>query len=185
MTAVLIGKSKLKIKLDPFEAAKLFKNADNISCQDPETRYILKIILGRAISKTAFRLDCDRLKVELFPAASGGCIIYFTKSPERKRYKRNLDAEFKFLMEFSDSNKAVAASKTFYKNLRNIKNSRLYKFGKKYYLIVSSNSGYPLSLPLIKEFADSLQCSDTAAAIVSEYGNLMISENAIEKLAKI
>lgn len=185
MTAVLVGKSKLKIRLEHFEMTELFKVTDTISCKDPETRYILKVILGKAITKTGFRLDCERLKVELFPSASGGCLIYFTKLPYYKRFRQNQNADFKFTMEFSSCDNAVAASKTFKNLLLDKENSSLYKLHEKYYIVVSSASGYPLPFPVIKEFADSLHCSNTAAAIVSEYGNLMISDNAIEKLAAL
>ncbi len=185
MTAVMVGNSKLKIKLDADEAYKLFKNTTSVSCYDPEVRHILKAILKKALCQTDFILDCEKFKVELFPSAYGGCIIYFTKAPQGKRYRKKADPKFKFLLEFSDSNNVIAASKSFHYRLPNCNRSSLYKYQDRYYLIVTSPSGKLFSSPMIKEFADSLQCSDTAAAIVSEHGNLIISENAIEKLAAI
>lgn len=185
MTAILVEKGKLKIHLEHFEMTELFKVTGSISCKDPEMRYILKIILGKAITKTGFKLDCERLKVELFPSVTGGCVIYFTKLPHYKRFRQNREANFKFTMEFSSCENAVAASKTFKSFLLNKENSSLYKLEERYYLVVSSAAGYPLPFPVVKEFADSLHCSNTAAAIVSEYGNLMISDNAIEKLATL
>ncbi len=185
MTAVMVDNSRLKIKLDADEAYKLFKDTTFVSCHDPEVRQIFKAILKKALCQTNFILDCEKFKIELFPSIYGGCIIYFTKAPRVKRYHKKSDTKFKFLLEFSDSNHVIAASKSFRCCLPNCDKSSLYKYQDRYYLIVTSPSGKFLSSPIIKEFADSLQCSDTAAAIVSEYGNLMILDNAIEKLAII
>lgn len=185
MTAVMVNGSKLKIKLDADEAYKFFKNTTSVSCYDPEVRHVLKAILKKALCLTEFTLDCEKFKVELFPSAGGGCIIFFTKSPVGKRYRKNPDTKFRFLLGFSDSNDVISASKSFNSRLVGCDKSSLYKLYDRYYLLVTSRSGKFFSSPLIKEFADSLQCSDTAAAIVSEYGSLMIGDNAIEKLATI
>ena len=57
MTAVTVGKSKLKIMLDAYESSNLFNRTDELTCCDPQTRSVLRTILGRAIAKTDFKQD--------------------------------------------------------------------------------------------------------------------------------
>lgn len=182
MTAITVGPSKLKITIDANESAELFCRATAFTCRDPETQSVLRILLQKALRNTNFKLDCKRLYVEMYPSAGGGLIIYFTKTPYRKRYKRNPNAKVVYLLRFSDTNGAIAASKLLsrYPPLK----SSLYRYGKSYYLAVSSPIT-EFSPAVIAEFADSALCSDTAYAIVSEYGSSVIDENAIEKLSRL
>ncbi len=182
MTAITVGPSKLKITIDANESAKLFCRAATLTCRDPETQSALRILLGKALQSTDFKLDCKRLYVEMYPSAGGGFIIYFTKTPYRKRYKRNPAAKIVYLLGFSDTNGAIAASKLL--SRQSTLKSSLYRYGKAYYLAVSSPIA-EFSTTVITEFADSVLCSDTAYAIVSEYGSSVIDENAIEKLSRL
>ena len=180
-----IGNSKLKITLDPEETVDFFAECDNLSCADPETRYSLRILLGLALTKTEFKLDSERLFVEMYPSASGGCIIYFTKTPHRQRYKRKKDAIFTFLLEFDNTENAITISKALCQKGVKIEKSSLYKYNNLYYLIVLSSFNKALNSAFITEFADSCTGSNTASAIVSEHGNVIIEQNAVEILSKI
>ncbi len=182
MTATTVGPSKLKITIDQNESAELFCHAAALTCRDPETQSALRTLLRKALRKTDFKLDCKRLYVEMYPSVSGGFIIYFTKTPYRRRYRQNPNGKIMYLLRFSDTNSAIAASKLL-KGCPSLKSS-LYRYGGSYYLAVSS----PLkefSTAVITEFADSALCSDAAYAIVSEYGSTVIDENAIEKLSRL
>lgn len=183
MTAVTVGMRKLKITLDAKESSLLLCGNERPSCHDPKTRQFLAAILKKALPKTDFLLDCDRLFVEIYPSALGGHIIYFTKAPLLRRFHKNPDPMLSLLLKFSDSSDSFALSKKFVQIKFSPKQSGFYKYKGEYCLILTASpSSFPYSL--INEFADSVVCSDIAAAAVSEYGKALIKDNAVEIISR-
>ena len=79
MTVDTINENKLRICLDAKETKQLFGSFEKIDYNDPDTRFALNLILKQALPEVEFALNCQRLFVEVSPALSGGCNIYFTK----------------------------------------------------------------------------------------------------------
>lgn len=183
MTAVTVGIRKLKITLSPEESSQFLGQSENPCCKDPKTRRFLAALLRSALSKTDFRLDCDRLYVEIYPSALGGHVIYFTKAPLLRRFHKNSE-NFSLLLRFKDfSELSLLCQKLTHENFSE-NSSVLYKYRGEYSLFLSAPpSAFPY--PLITEFADTVICSDIAVATVSEYGKLLIKENAVEVLSKL
>lgn len=184
MTAVTIGKRKLKITLDMRESAALFENGV-ISHKSRDLRRRLCAILKKAAVSCDFSLDCERIFVEIYPSASGGHIIYFTKSPLLKRFKEKRDGRFCFLMRFSDADAPFAFSKRCREGGALPLESSFHKLHGRYFLSLTFRTADPIPISLITEFADRVVCSETAAATVSEYGKTILYENAVEVLSRL
>lgn len=180
MTVTTLGKSKLKITLSRLEASKLFGNGEHTACRDRGTQYILRVILAKALTKACFTLDCERLFVEMFPSASGGRIIFFTKSSLLAPLKQTSASLYYYLLEFTDINPASQICRLVFKQKELLVKSSLYKFRKKYYLALLSKSPYLVSATTAEEFADRCIRSKTAFAIVSEHGKKLIDDNAVD-----
>ncbi len=185
MFASKISSRKLKITLDSKESAELINRLYKVPRDNLQLKHILRILLSKAAAKTDFTLDCERIYVELFPSVNSGLIIFFTKYPQVKKYRLNSAKVFKYLLEFSDSDSVIRAAKAFAAQKKDCFQSSLFKKQDKYYLIISCKTGIPITYALLTEFADRCVCSHTASAIVSEYGKKILSENAVDLLAKI
>ena len=182
MTAVSVGTRKLKITLSAEESYPLFSSDSVPCCTDPKTRKFLATLLKKALPKTDFRLDCDRLYVEIYPSTLGGHIIYFTKAPLLKRFHKNPNQQFSFLLSFKDFERLVGICKALKKAEFYSQNSKLYKYKGEYCLtLLTVPSDIPYSI--ITEFADSDSYSNRKAAVIGEYGKLMIKDDALNILA--
>lgn len=184
MIAVTVGKRKLKILLNADESISLFQNSSYFSCAEPETKRILRKILNTAIAHTDFILDTNRLFVEIYPCSLGGVAIYFTKAPYTGKYRLNPNYEYKCSLSFSDFESVRILCRELINRCEDRFTSSLYKYNNEYILIIGSKGKNRLPFPLITEFADSICCKNIAAEAVSEHGNSIIKENAIEALSK-
>lgn len=63
-----------------------------------------------------------------------------------------------------------------------IENSRLYRIGKKYRLIIEFSASAPKTFLGIREYADGIFCSSVKVAATEEYGRLLLSSGAVEAL---
>ncbi|MBO7217800.1 MAG: adaptor protein MecA [Clostridia bacterium] len=182
MTAVSVGMRKLKITLSAEESSPLFSNEGAPCCADPKTRKFLAALLKKALPKTDFRLDCDRLYVEIYPSTLGGHIIYFTKAPLLKCFHKNPVQQLSLLLTFKDFEDLISLCKVLFKENFCPLNSRLYKYKGEYCLSISAApSAIPYSI--ITEFADSVSYSNLRAALIGEYGRLLIKDDTLNILA--
>lgn len=183
MLAVTVGIRKLKITLSAEESYRFLGKIAKPCCKDPETRRFLAALLRSALHKTDFRLDCDRLYVEIYPSALGGHIIYFTKPPLIRRFHKNPSSNLTLMLEFKDFGDLISICKKLKSEGSSEIRSALYKYKGEYSLLITSSPS-AFSYPLITEFADKVICSDIAVASVSEYGKLLIKDNAIDIISQ-
>ena len=181
MTVTRLNSNKLKITLDKEESSFLFNHTSLPRFSDPHTLKSLRYILKKATHKTDFLDNSCRLYVEIYPLSPSGVIIYFTKpdevpSPSKEQglltyiiSADSLDSILKLCYILSGQPRAADSS--------------LLKYNGSYHLILQTE---PLKkIPQIKEFADNICTSKLTAAKISEYGKTIISDNAIDSLAKL
>ena len=187
MTVDTINENKLRICLDAKETKQLFGSFEKIDYNDPDTRFALNLILKQALPEVEFALNCQRLFVEVSPALSGGCNIYFTKTNYKgKRYRTSNNTCFLYIFEFDSCQDAINVSKEIVK-LKNSSDldSKFYKFDSKYRMIIESkiiDSNIPT---LMNEFSVPLTNEDSQKQKTIEYGKEIISDNAISVLANL
>ncbi len=187
MTVDTINENKLRICLDARETRQLFGSFDKIDYNDPDTRLALNLILREALPEAEFTLNCQRLYVEVSPALSGGCNIYFTKTNSKgKRYKLSNSAFYLYIFEFDSCEDAISASKELMKSKTSINfDSKFYKFGSKYRMIISSNQTANDLVGLLKEFSQLLSNEDFENQKTLEYGKEIIGEKAVNILSSL
>ena len=187
MTVDTINENKLRICLDARETRQLFGSFEKIDYNDPDTRLALNLILREALPEADFTLNCQRLYVEVSPALSGGCNIYFTKTNSKgKRYKLSNSAFYLYIFEFSSCQDAINASKQLVNSKKAYSyESKFYKFGSKYRMIISSSQATSDITGLFKEFSELLSNEDFEKQKTLEYGKEIISENAVNVLSRL
>ena len=182
MTVTRLSSKRIKITLDKDESSLLFNHTSLPRFSDPHTIKSLRYILRKATHKTDFLENSCRLYVEIYPLSPSGVIIFFTKPDEaRSTLKqqglctyiitaKNLESTFKLCrLSLCDQSKIVA--------------SKLLKYNGAYHIILQT--ALLKKIPQIKEFADNICTSKLTAAKISEYGKTIISDNAIDSLAKL
>ena len=80
MTVVSEGPLCLKIHLNKYELKKYFTGYSKIKFDDPEVKKTISMLLDIASNMTDFELKSNKM-IEVFPTASGGCILKFTSDP--------------------------------------------------------------------------------------------------------
>lgn len=186
MTVSSLGNDKLKISLDAKEIKRLFGSYEKIDCNDPGTKFALNLLLKQAVPESDFKMNAQKLNVEIVKNLFGGCDIYFLKSNlifkkviASDSYKQNC------IMEFSSLDNAITAAKLIkQKHICKIE-SRLYRMKTKYRIIVTSEKEVSKILFCANEFADNFMFSHTEKAKTEEYGKEIISSDAIALLASL
>ena len=187
MTVDTINENKLRICLDAKETRQLFGSYEKIDYNDPDTRFALNLILKQALPDADFTLNCQRLYVEVSPALSGGCNIYFTKTNIKgKRYRSTNNAIFQYIFEFDSCQDAINASKELVKlNFSNDIDSKFYKLDSKYRMIILSRQNALDISFVMKEFSRLLSNQDNEKQKTIEYGKEIIGDNAVLTLSNL
>ena len=178
MTFVSLGEDRLKISLDAKEVLRLFGSYEKIDCTDKDTRFALNLLLKQALPESDFKLNCQRLNVEIVKNLFGGCDIFFFKPLK----VRCLDLR-EYVFEFSDFEDSIMASKMLTARCLPKSESRLFLFSGRYRLTGSCWRDFPYS-PVL-EFAETVFTSKTETAKTEEYGKELIGENALRLLASL
>ena len=92
----------LKIHLSKYELKKYFNSYNEIDIENPNAKRTLSILFNIAVNTSTFEMSGKRL-IEVFPTASGGCILKFTSNPlpcERNENNKNKFNQF-FTYPFS------------------------------------------------------------------------------------
>ncbi len=186
MTVDTINENKLRICLDAKETKQLFGSFEKIDYNDPDTRFALNLILKQALPEVEFTLNCQRLYVEVSPAISGGCNIYFTKTNSKAKRYRMSNSSLVYIFEFDSCQDAINASKEVAKLEGSTQlSSRFYRFSSKYRMIIESKQN-SLDFPLVlKEFSVLLSNETSEKQKTIEYGKEIISDNAVSVLANL
>ena len=80
MTVISEGPLCLKIHLSKYELKKYFNSYNEINIENPNAKRTIGILFNIAVNMSTFETSGKRL-IEVFPTASGGCILKFTSNP--------------------------------------------------------------------------------------------------------
>ena len=79
MEFLLIGESKIKIVLSSAEAKKQGLDTTSADVSGPLARRVLWRILDMAKTEVGFDPKGDKVLIQLYPLANGGCELFVTK----------------------------------------------------------------------------------------------------------
>ena len=193
MTVVSEGPLCLKIHLNKTELKKYFTSYSKIHFNDPNIKRTITLLFEAAITSAEFETTGKRI-IEVFPTASGGCILKFTCEPLPKLsaepQKRNLRLKSKneknnpYIFAFNDFEDLLRVTLLLYNTNAKKYKSSLYTYKSKYYLkifipIFDIKSGI-----LINEFSAFSAKGSNAEAVLSEYTKCIIKQNALGILAE-
>lgn len=195
MTVISEGPLCLKIHLNKYELKKYFNSYNEINIENPNTKRTLGILFNIAVNTSTFEMSGKRL-IEVFPTASGGCILKFTSSPlplEAKKSFKNENLKLKNLK--NKNNPYIFCFKTFEDLLAVIEKlhanktvnnytSSLYTLNKKYFLKINIPI-YDFKTGIFaNEFSDYKTKGILAESLINEYGYPLIQCNAINEVGK-
>ena len=195
MTVVSEGPLCLKIHLNKYELKKYFTGYSKIKFDDPEVKKTISMLLDIASNMTDFELKSNKM-IEVFPTASGGCILKFTSDPfpirtsdsneiKNFRLKSKTEKNNPYIFRFESFNYLITVIEELFKN-NHSKNytCSLYQIKKKYYLkIVIPIFDIKTGL-FINEFSSFSTKGNIAECLLEEYGKCIIRNNAIVTLGK-
>lgn len=187
MTVSSLGNDKLKISLDAREIKRLFGSYEKIDCNNPNTKFALNLLLKQAVPESDFKLNSQKVNVEIIKNITGGCDIYFLKNNLFFKKRVITDGSKQtYIMEFSCLEDAIKASKLIETGPIPSKiKSCFFRFKTNYRLIISSENELSKALYCANEFAEKFFYTNTEKAKTEEYGKELISENAISLLSSL
>lgn len=194
MTVVSEGPLCLKIHLNKTELKKYFTSYSKIHFSDPNIKRTISLLFEAAITSAEFETTGKRI-IEVFPTASGGCVLKFTCEPLPKsapntqsknlRLKSKVDKNNPYIFAFSDFEDLLKVAFLLKNtNATNYKSS-LYTKNLKYYLKIFIPIFDIKSGVLINEFSSFSTKGSRAEAVLSEYSKCLINENAINLLVNV
>lgn len=188
MTVNLLAENKLKITLDASELRALFGDYRKIDYADPATRCALGALLRQAAGDADFALDCEQVRIEVYPTAVGGCAIYFTKSdaPLRKKAKLRRGGRPRFyLLECADGADLLETVAALYDDplLRSVP-SRLYRMERGYRLAVAATPAVNAALPHLREYCDRVLRANVDLAYTEEYGSRLTDGCVVREIGR-
>lgn len=185
MTVSTLGTDKLKVSLDAREIKRLFGSYERIDPNNPNTKFALNLLLKQAVPESDFKLNCQKINVEIVKNLSGGCDIYFVKSGLLlKRASLPDNAKIFYTIEFACCEHAIRAAKLLKQKAYDRKvESRLFRTTTKYRIIISSERDLLGELICINEFAEKIHSSYAEKAKTEEYGKEIIESDALNILS--
>ena len=177
-----IAQNKLKITLFNEDLTKWNIDIKNLTSDSEEIRNIFWSILKQAQVETDFKIDGSQLMVEAISQPDKFVMIVTKTGAEKKKpielpsapKQRNL-----LIFAFPSINEVKQACSVI-KNFYNGK-SVLYRFEDEYYL--SLNPYNSKKLDVLTEYGREIKDVVSVSGMLSEYGKMLITENAVEKTA--
>lgn len=193
MTVVSEGPLCLKIHLNKTELKKYFTSYSKIHFNDPNIKRTIYLLFEAAITSAEFETTGKRI-IEVFPTASGGCILKFTCEPLPKLNTEAKKPNLRLKSKTEKNNPYIFAFKNFedllgaifsVKNadIKNYKSS-LFTHKSKYYLKIFIPIFDIKSAILINEFSTFSTKGSSAEAVLNEYTKCLIDKNAVDVLIK-
>ena len=195
MDFLLIGESKIKIVLNEEEAGRYKLDTAATDVGGPGARRAFWQILDRAKAEVGFDPAGDKVLIQMYPVAKGGCEIFVTKlgilpdSSARlvsKSTRIAMLSKKKSLYAFESVEDIVAAAVA----IRSVSDgvyptSDVYEAGGKYYLLIEEygKGGEPMEFPCILEFGAGLAAD--IGSYISEHATRLTDGNGIEVFSSI
>lgn len=188
MTIDKIDDKKLLISLTDDDMQAFDLRFNQFLWSDIHSRLVISNLLSLAKAETGFHIDKNRLMIEVIPKLDG-CMVFFTvlgnkAATARKRFriKTNADPLIYVFDDFENIIRAVAQLRTAKKN---IFNSRVLRYKDKYFLILYTKTLLSTADSMaLKEYSKFNYQGKIATSRISEYGTVMINEQAVEKIGE-
>jgi hypothetical protein len=193
MTVISEGPLCLKIHLSKYELKKYFNSYNEIDIENPNAKRTLSILFNIAVNTSTFEMSGKRL-IEVFPTASGGCILKFTSNPlpcersennKNKNLKLNSFKNSPYIFCFKTFENLLAVIENLYANkITKSYASSVYTLNKKFFLKIKIPP-YDFKTGIFaNEFSDYKTKGLLAESLIKEYGYPLITNNAISEIGK-
>lgn len=180
MLIEMIDKLHLKVELSNSDMQTLEINRASFISKTERAKNVLKLILKNAYEQTGFEIFNEKMLVEIFPTNGDGCLIMFTKSPERKKKFRVTSPRKSVVFELSEFNNLLDCAKLLVQSGILADNS-LFNINKKYFLSVKPDFCNMKRIFLIlSEFG--AKKIDFPEEYFEEHAKCLIKNNALETL---
>lgn len=195
MEFLLIGESKIKIVLSSEEAKDQGLDTTSADVSGPVARRIFWRILDMAKAEVGFDPKGDKVLIQLYPLASGGCELFVTKlgilSESSARLVSKSDriamlSKSRSLYSFDDLNDIIGASRAVKSITGELSpKSDVYVDGEKYYLSIEEygKGGEPVEFPCILEFGMGLTAE--FSSYIYEHADRLTDGDGIDRFASL
>lgn len=179
----IIDNIHLKAELTEQDMKSLEISLDSFTEKSEQAKLVLKSILKNAYEQTGFDIFSTHLLIEVFPIASNGCIILFTRSVKNKKMAlklknllkkrvfvfKNIDDLFSFSEKVKAEDFSPETSLFLYKGSYCLSLCFDNRFSEKYKLLLSEFNAESSEIPI---------------QVLLEHADLLIKEDVINSLKK-
>lgn len=195
MEFLLIGESKIKIVLSSAEAKKQGLDTSSTDVSGPLARRVLWRILDMAKTEVGFDPKGDKVLIQLYPLANGGCELFVTKlgilSESSARLVSKSDriamlSKSRSLYRFDDLSDIISASRAVKSIIGDLSpKSDVYLDGDKYYLSIEEygKGGEPVEFPCILEFGKGLTAE--LSSYIYEHADRLTDGDGIDRFSSL
>jgi negative regulator of genetic competence, sporulation and motility len=192
---LLIGESKIKIVLSSAEAKKQGLDTSSTDVSGPLARRVLWRILDMAKTEVGFDPKGDKVLIQLYPLANGGCELFVTKlgilSESSARLVSKSDriamlSKSRSLYRFDDLSDIISASRAVKSITGDLSpKSDVYLDGDKYYLSIEEygKGGEPVEFPCILEFGMGLTAE--LSSYIYEHADCLTDGDGIDRFSSL
>lgn len=195
MEFLLIGESKIKIVLSSAEAKKQGLDTSSTDVSGPLARRVLWRILDMAKTEVGFDPKGDKVLIQLYPLANGGCELFVTKlgilSESSARLVSKSDriamlSKSRSLYRFDDLSDIISALRAVKSIIGDLSpKSDVYLDGDKYYLSIEEygKGGEPVEFPCILEFGMGLTAE--LSSYIYEHADRLTDGDGIDRFSSL
>ncbi len=195
MEFLLIGESKIKIVLSSAEAKKQGLDTSSTDVSGPLARRVLWRILDMAKTEVGFDPKGDKVLIQLYPLANGGCELFVTKlgilSESSARLVSKSDriamlSKSRSLYRFDDLSDIISASRAVKSITGELSpKSDVYLDRDKYYLSIEEygKGGEPIEFPCILEFGMGLTAE--LSSYIYEHADRLTDGDGIDRFSSL
>ena len=202
MELIVINENKLKMVMSKDDMHNYGLDENEFYCSVTNSREILKRIIHNTPIETGFEnlSSEEKILIQLYPDKNGGCELYVTKIPLIETEVASLmleENESKYLLprpitkiplisyRFENLEYAINAAREIYRRSYVGASSFYRDIERKYVLFVSNQGKESLYMTdFLSEFGEQIN-SENAYMLLSERGQCIFKEKAIEELSKI
>lgn len=183
-----LDKKTIKIILSKQDMNDFSITYESMDYDDPATKKVILKLLNQVKEKNKVDLLSGKLFIEAFPKDDGGCILYLNILGDMKE-NSVLNNNFKspIIAVISNPFDLFKLCKVLYRKYNHIIfKSHLYEDDGLYYLLIYSfYKQEDVLCGIISEFGSIKGKGEFYSCIVKEHSNLLIKDEAIEKLFSI
>ena len=209
MELIRINSHKLKIMLTPADMSHFELRADGFAENGDQSGRSVSLLLKELRERFGFEADEAGLSVQFFPSRDGGCEMFISRSSDGKAEEREADtvkeAEKNALQPHRYRSKGSCFRRDFayrFESLEGLlsvcrrlleigyicESTAFYDRGHNYYLLLTSLSASPFSIPeelgFITEYG-SIQSPSGTRLFLSEHGEAICLSDAVLQLSRL